>query len=107
MSEPLELQIVVQGDPRVNNGWIDIRHDDIVYAHIDMHTKNCEVRIVGYSDDMPAFGIYTTTRSQEIGETAQYTEIVLPQFKGWYIDFIDCARYSVTMVLLPVKDDGQ
>jgi hypothetical protein len=103
----MRAQILMQGKPRVNlEAGIHFASysPNFIAAEIDMHTKWCNIDMIGGSEDGLVLGIGLTERSLHMDESAEEgsTIIEFPDHKSpeWDIFAAECNRYTLRVVFL-------
>jgi hypothetical protein len=96
------LDIVSQGAPVVNDGYIHAAGADIVAIYIDLKSKRCEVVATGGGDGIPSVWVGANEESLHLNQDADrasMTEIAFPEYDGWDVFSATCSRYTLAVCL--------
>jgi hypothetical protein len=117
--EPIEINVLNQGKPIVNEGFIIVKSDSIVAAAIDMKSKYCIIESIPIRFEKkklpPAINIGYTAESLYLNDTFQESDnvskeffpasntfIEFPEFEGWEIWCANLARYTLQFSMIKV-----
>jgi hypothetical protein len=105
--KPINIQILEQGGPKLNGGYIIAETDNFVAFEIDMDSKHCGIS--GYSGSTVYIGysgstvyIEGTEYSSKLikGLEDKQTHISFPDYAGWYFWVAEIARYTFRGTLI-------
>lgn len=104
MSKPLKIDVIMQGAPLVNEGWVVAEGKNVVALEIDLHSKRCEAgaKTSGGNPDIPGLFIDATEGSLHLGTEPRETPtwIRFPEYVDWRVWCADIARYTLNVCLV-------
>jgi hypothetical protein len=99
--DTIELQIIEQGGPRINLGWVERAGAGVVALGVDMQSKRCSVNGSGMSDGSPMLMLSGEGALHLVkGLEDKWTLLALPQFAGWNIWSAEISRYTLSICLV-------
>ena len=106
-STPIDISIVEQGAPIVENGIVCRKGKTVVALSLNLRSKYCTVAAKwGGSDAIPGIFIEATDESLYLDTTKKGADtfIEFPEYKGWSVHAAVVARYTLSVCLVKDKE---
>ena len=105
--KPINLRILEQGGPKLNEGHIIAETDNFVAFEIDMDSKHCGISGYNHSNNCPAVFINgDDEHSSKLVEGLEdkWTHVSFPDYPEWYFWIAEISRYTFRGTLIKYED---